>query len=84
MTKAKQQWEAEMGRLNSKYNLVSQIQSWTQNQMRENSIVMNMVIRHSYKNEKKNMNLSSCFHENIVFENLLTNYFLKIKVNQNL
>ena len=32
--------------------IVSQIQSWIQNQMRESSITMNMVMRHSYKNEE--------------------------------
>ena len=48
MTQAKQQWEAEMEKLNSNTTLiVSQIQSWTQNEMRENSITMNMVMRHS-------------------------------------
>ena len=49
MTKAKQQWE---GSIPNTTLIVSQIQSWTQNQMRENSIVMNMVMRHSDKNEK--------------------------------
>ena len=53
MTKAKQQWEAEMERLNSKYNLDCFSDSeLTQNQMRENSIAMNMVMRHAHENEK--------------------------------
>ena len=52
--KAKQQWEAEMERLNPKYNLDcfsdSELDSdW----MRGNSITMSMVMRHSYNNEKK-------------------------------
>ena len=48
-TKAKQQWKAEMERLNSKYNLDFLIQSLTQSQMKENSTDMNMAMRHSYE-----------------------------------
>ena len=39
--------------------LFFQIQSWTQNQMRESSIAMSMVMRHSYKSEEIFVNLSN-------------------------
>ena len=60
MTKAKQQWEAEMERIiQNTTSIVSQIQSWTQNQMRESGIAINVVMRHSYKTEEIFVNLSN-------------------------
>ena len=61
MTRAKQQWEAEMERLclQNTTSIVFQIQSWTQNQMRESNIAMSMVMRHSYISEEIFVNLSN-------------------------
>ena len=48
--------QAAMGSRNGKVKIPnttsidSQIQSWNQNEMRENSIIVNMVMRYSYKN----------------------------------
>ena len=77
MAKAKQQWQAEMERLNSKYNLdcFSDLELDLKSD-EGNSIIMNMVMRHSYKNKK--CKFSNYFCKNIIFENQLTNYFLKI------
>ena len=53
ITRAKQQWEAEMERLNSKYNLDCFSDSELDSESdKENSITMNIVMRHSNKNEK--------------------------------
>ena len=53
MTKAKQQWEAEMERLNSKYNLDCFSDSELDSESdKGNSIPMSMVMKHSYENEK--------------------------------
>ena len=53
MTKAKQQWEAEMERLNSKYNLACFSESELDSELDGgNSITMSMVMQHLYENEK--------------------------------
>ena len=53
MTKAKQQWEAEMERLNSKYNLDCFSDSELDSELDEgDSIAISMVMRHSYNKQK--------------------------------
>ena len=51
MTKAKQQWEEEMERLNSKYNLdcYSNSELDSKSDEGEQYCIMNMAMRHSYE-----------------------------------